>query len=183
MTDRAKPINGSVPDNAFDVAVDMLTREQRRSRRKREVRAQTISIRSTTKRELRQGAQLYPEAVEGRPRTRGECGDVPRPCPYVGCKFNLFLDVTRKTGSIKLNFPDLEPWDLVESCALDVADIGDHTLEHVAGVTNLTRERVRQVEVKAFRLLRQLQDAQLEEHVDGDERTPVRDVAAQQGEP
>lgn len=171
---RAKQLTDTVPSDSFDVAVDMLTREQRRSRRQRLVRARTISVRRMTKRELEQGRELFPEAIEGRPCTRGDCADVPRPCPYVGCKYNLFLDVSRKTGAIKLNFPDLEPSDMVESCALDVADGGEHTLEHVAGITNLTRERVRQIEVKAFGLVHDLHLADYEELVADEERKPVR---------
>ena len=35
------------------------------------------------------------------------------------------------TGSIKLNFPDKEIWELEETCALDVAEKGGITLEEV----------------------------------------------------
>jgi hypothetical protein len=50
-----------------------------------------------------------------RPRTRGECRDAERPCPFVACKHHLYLDVNPETGSLKLNFPDLEPWELEDS--------------------------------------------------------------------
>jgi len=49
-----------------------------------------------------------------------------------------------------LNFPDLEPWELEETCSLDVADRGGITLEEVGDILNLTRERVRQVEVRGL---------------------------------
>jgi DNA-directed RNA polymerase sigma subunit (sigma70/sigma32) len=49
-----------------------------------------------------------------------------------------------------MNFPDKEPWELPETCALDVADRGGVTLEEVGGWLNLTRERVRQLEVHAL---------------------------------
>ena len=101
-----------------------MTREQRRSRRKREVRARTISVKRMTKRELEIGRLLYPENDYEKPRTRAECAEGPRPCPYVSCKHHLYIDVSARTGAIKLNFPDLEVWDLGESCALDVADRG-----------------------------------------------------------
>jgi hypothetical protein len=65
----------------------------------------------------------------------------------VACKFHLYLDVNPETGTIKLNFPDLEPWEMKETCALDVADRGGITLEEVGEILNLTRERIRQVEV------------------------------------
>lgn len=90
------------------------------------------------------------ELESARPRTRGDCRDAPRPCPFVGCKHHLYLDVNPETGTIKLNFPDLEPWELAETCSLDVADRGGAVLEDVGGIMNLTRERIRQVEVRAL---------------------------------
>jgi hypothetical protein len=83
------------------------------------------------------------------PKTRGDCERGERPCPWVRCKFHLYLDVNPETGSIKLNFPDLEVWELPESCALDVADRGGAILEDIGGLINLTRERIRQVEEQA----------------------------------
>ena len=128
-----------------------LTREQRRSRRKREVRARTISIKRMTQRELAIGRTLYPETDYWKPRTRGECIDGPRPCPYVSCKFNLYIDVNRKTGAIKLVFPDLEVDELEHSgCALDEADRGGLPPEHVGEIMNFTRERCRQIETRAL---------------------------------
>lgn len=135
-----------------------ITREQRRSRRKRAVRARTISVKRMTKRELEIGRLLYPEDDYWKPRTRSECADGPRPCPFVSCKYHLFIDVSPRTGAIKLNFPDLEVWEMNESCALDVADRGGTTLEDVGAIMNLTRERIRQVEVKALAKLEALRD-------------------------
>ena len=128
-----------------------VTREQRRSRRKRAIRAKTISVKRMTKRELELGRMLYPEVDDiERPRTRAECSDAPRPCPFVSCKHHLYLDVSARTGAIKLNFPDLEVWEMSETCALDVADRGGTTLEEVGAIMNLTRERIRQVEVRGL---------------------------------
>ena len=136
-----------------------VTREQRRSRRKRDVRARTISVKRMTKRELELGRMLYPE-VEGvvKPTTREDCGQGERPCPFVSCKHHLYLDVSARTGAIKLNFPDLEVWEMTETCALDVADRGGTTLEEVGAIMNLTRERIRQVEVKGLAKLQALSD-------------------------
>jgi len=144
-----------------------ITREQRRSRRKRDVRARTISVKRMTKRELEIGRLLYPETDYAKPRTREECLDGPRPCPFVSCKHHLYIDVSPRTGAIKLNFPDLEVWDMGESCALDVADRGGTTLEDVGAIMNLTRERIRQVEVKALAKLEALRDMMaLRDYVD-----------------
>lgn len=68
-----------------------------------------------------------------------------RPCCYSACRHHLYLDVS-SNGSIKFTMPDLEPEQMIESCSLDVADHGGLTLEDVGVVTNLTRERVRQIE-------------------------------------
>lgn len=90
-------------------------------------------------------ALLYPERKYWRPRTRADCSKVPRPCPYVGCRHHLYLDVT-DAGNLKLNFPDKEPEELEHSCSLDVAEEGGITLEALGELLNVTRERVRQVE-------------------------------------
>jgi hypothetical protein len=152
---------------APDLEEETITREQRRSRRKRAVRARTISVKRMTKRELEIGRLLYPEMDYWKPHARQECLDGPRPCPFVSCKHHLFIDVSPRTGAIKLNFPDLEVWDMGESCALDVADRGGTTLEDVGAIMNLTRERIRQVEVKALAKLEALRDMMaLREYVD-----------------
>lgn len=133
----------------------VLTRDQTRSRRIRPVRAHTVSSKKTTKRELtmlRERADLD-LALAGdffSPTTRGDCAKVARPCPHVSCKFNLYLDVNPKTGAVKFNFPDIEPEEMTHSCVLDVTDTGYQTLEQVAIIMNMTRERIRQVEVTAM---------------------------------
>ena len=128
-----------------------VTREQRRSRRKRDVRARTISVKRMTKRELELGRMLYPDVEDvARPKLREDCAQAERPCPFVSCKHHLYLDVNPETGSIKLNFPDLEVSEMAETCSLDVADRGGITLEEVGEILNLTRERIRQVEVRGL---------------------------------
>ena len=155
-----------------------VTREQRRSRRKREIRARTISVKRMTKRELEIGRLLYPEHDYDKPETRNDCVEGSRPCPFVSCKHHLYLDVSSRTGAIKLNFPDLEVWEMNETCALDIADRGGTTLEEVGAIMNLTRERIRQVEVKALAKLDALQDMMaLRDYVDegpvGKRRLPL----------
>jgi hypothetical protein len=165
-----------------------VTREQRRSRRKRAVRARTISVKRMTKRELELGRLLYPETDYYKPKMRSECHGAERPCPYVSCKYHLYLDVSPRTGAIKLNFPDLEVWEMNETCALDVADRGGTTLEDVGAIMNLTRERIRQVEVRALAKLEALKDMMaLRDYVDegpiGKRRLPVLEDAKQASAP
>lgn len=91
-------------------------------------------------------------ATHWRPRCREDCARVPRPCPYVGCVYNTYLQV-KERGDIKVTRPHLNPWEVPagESCVLDMADLGGMTLEHIAHVQNWTRERVRQIELDALR--------------------------------
>jgi hypothetical protein len=126
--------------------------EAGRSGRKRTVRSRSIHVYRTSGVALEQlkaeNAPFAAELAAARPRRRLECMNGPRPCPFVGCKFNLFLDVSERTGSIKLNFPDLEPGDMPpeSSCVLDIAERGGLTLEQAGEVLNVTRERMRQLE-------------------------------------
>ena len=150
----------SDPGEERESLVDALNEpgtEERRGRRKRRsrARARTISIRRLSKAELNRGRELYPETDYWKPRSRTECKDMDRPCPFVSCKYHLYIDVHPVRGSIKLNFPDIEIWEMTETCALDVADRGGITLEEVGEIMNLTRERVRQVETAG---LARLQD-------------------------
>lgn len=121
-----------------------------------EVRPKTMSRRQLARdarRRERTGERL-PILDYDRPQTREACVNGPRPCLFVACKHHLYLDVNPDTGSIKLNFPDKEVWELAETCALDVAQRGGVTLEEVGELLNLTRERVRQVEVAGLAKLR-----------------------------
>jgi hypothetical protein len=131
--------------------------EQRRRRRSR-ARARTISIRRLSKAELNRGRELYPEEQYWRPVSRGECAQMDRPCPFISCKYHLYIDVHPVRGSIKINFPDMEVWEMKETCALDIADRGGITLEEVGEIMNLTRERVRQVETQGLAKLQEIGD-------------------------
>ena len=124
-------------------------------------------------------ALLYPEseAIQAeRPRTRGDCINGIRPCPWVGCRHHLYLDVHTKTGAITLNFPAKDPkdggkkarpgdrrgpedsavpvWQLKHSCSLDVADLGGLNGPEMGDLLELTKERIRQIEVSALGHLR-----------------------------
>jgi|SRR5450755_2034253 Sigma-70, region 4 len=144
------------PVPAEELPAAELTQERRRSR--------TMSRKEMARdlRRRRLGGEMEPEeaellkSIEGmRPRKRAECINGPRPCLFVSCKHNLYLDVNPETGSIKLNFPDKEIWELEHTCALDVAEKGGITLEEVGAIMNLTRERIRQVETRGLAKLRE----------------------------
>lgn len=148
-------VTSPVVAGAAPVAVPS-SREQLRSKRKRLVRARTVNVSRLSKREVeleraRQAVidEADPLGPVQRPTTRADCVNGARPCPFVGCTHHLYLDVS-PIGSIRLRFPDLEPSEMVESCALDVAARGGATLEHVGELMNVTRERVRQVEIAAL---------------------------------
>ena len=143
-------------------ALDEPGTEERRGRRKRRsrARARTISIRRLSKAALNRGRELYPETDYWKPTSRSECKDMERPCPFVSCKYHLYIDVHPVRGSIKLNFPDIEIWEMTETCALDVADRGGITLEEVGEIMNLTRERVRQVETAGLARLQDYRDVE-----------------------
>jgi hypothetical protein len=107
-----------------------------------------------------------------RPRTRGECLNHqihPRPCPWVACKFHLGLNV-RADGSLELPGGDVLKLDatleeaeafseaaanftisLKHTCALDVADRQDVTLQFIGAAVGVTKERIRQIESRALR--------------------------------
>ena len=133
-----------------DEGVPEVSRKVRRRRRRTRPRSKTIAMKRLTREELRLGALMYPPVDIPRPTTRDECRGEARPCPWVACKHHLYLDINPETGSIKINFPDLEPWELKHTCALDVAERGGITLEEVGEIMNLTRERIRQVEVRGL---------------------------------
>ncbi|HSR96310.1 MAG TPA: sigma factor-like helix-turn-helix DNA-binding protein [Kofleriaceae bacterium] len=135
---------------AADGAMPAVSRKVRRRRRRTRPRSKTIAMKRLTREELRQGALMYPPVDIPRPTSRAECREEMRPCPWVACKHHLYLDINPETGSIKINFPDLEPWELKHTCALDVAERGGITLEEVGEIMNLTRERIRQVEVRGL---------------------------------
>ena len=151
--DRAETLGGAAADVDTESSADAapkVSRKVRRRPRRTRPRSKTIAMKRLTREELRIGALLYPPVDIPRPRTRAECSGDARPCPFVSCKHHLYLDVNPQTGSIKLNFPDLEVWEMSETCSLDVADRGGITLEEVGEIMNLTRERIRQVEVRGL---------------------------------
>jgi len=90
-----------------------------------------------------------------RPRIRADCKDVPRPCPFVSCRHNTFLNVNEK-GKLKI-IQDVEDVTAMnkDNCSLDIVDkYGALTLEEIGKFMNVTRERVRQIADVACRKMR-----------------------------
>lgn len=115
----------------------------------------TVRPRTISRRTLAVTVRLERESepvddLPTRPRTRAECIRGVRPCPFVSCRHHTYLDVNPSSGSLRINFPDRDPWELEITCTLDAADDGGITLEAVGHALNLTRERVRQVERDAY---------------------------------
>jgi hypothetical protein len=143
--------DGNAP--AF-VPAEALTRRTRTPGQHRSI---TLNAGRASKREIH-ALQMLGHAEEiatyDRPQTRGDClpggcnGE--RPCPWVSCKAHLALDVDERTGSLKLNFPDVDVWEMAATCALDIADEGGRTLEETGVAMALTRERTRQLEVRGL---------------------------------
>ena len=97
-------------------------------------------------------------AQHDRPRTRADCIDAERPCPWAGCRHHLWLDVKRDRDGdetiIVNGYCDIE--DMPDTCALDCAERGGMTLEAVGATLGVTRERVRQIELRAIDKLRDI---------------------------
>jgi len=104
--------------------------------------------------ELQSGIDIPDSVFKSRPSIWGDCKNAKRPCPWVGCKHHLYLDVNPETGAIKINFPGLEPWELGETCSLDVSEDRESTLDEIGNLMNLSRERIRQIETIISKKLR-----------------------------
>ena len=140
---------------------ESLNRYERRNVRMRDVPARTEDTSRISKRHLLVLAAQAPEDAltvamrANRPRTRGDCANGPRPCPWASCRYHLAIEVLEPKGNIKFNFPDAQDdfSDLPATCALDVADMGGALLETVGVAMNMTRERVRQLEGAALAII------------------------------
>lgn len=118
------------------------------------LKPRSIAKKRLSRKEMEEGKALLPDMDFRRPKSRADCRDGIRPCPFVGCRYHLYLDIHVHTGTMKLNFPGLELWEMPFTCALDVAEMGGRTLEEVGQILNMTRERVRQLEFSALRKIR-----------------------------
>lgn len=129
--------------------VKIINKSKSSSKKKDIFRSRTLSHKQLARehRRMKSQGELLHIIDSWHPVSREDCHKMPRPCLYVSCRHHLYLDVNTQTGSVKFNFPDKEVWELEETCALDVAERGGITLEEVGKIMNLTRERIRQIEI------------------------------------
>ena len=145
----------------MSAAVELLeTPAPRRIRRKRTTLQVRRPVDTNGRRQqqidLQIDALLYPERGYWRPRTRGDCAGVPRPCPYVGCRHHLYLDVSAG-GGLTFNFADLEPWELEHSCSLDVVEQrGELTIYELAALMRWGHRWASKQTVRAVRKVKHL---------------------------
>lgn len=95
------------------------------------------------------------QRVASAPAKRSECINGPRPCPYVGCRYHLFLTVQSR-GNIVFPYGE-DPAALLtmpSTCALDVASRGQVSQPDVAALLKATRQRIDQEEIVAKQKLR-----------------------------
>lgn len=143
-------------------------------------RSKTLSRKQLIKehRKQKSSGNLLTIIDSWHPKSREDCHKMARPCLYVSCRHHLYLDVNPQTGSVKFNFPDKEVWELEETCALDVAERGGVTLEEVGQIMNLTRERIRQIEIQGLKKIEEVDsgDDSLESFTRFDLSDPNREL-------
>jgi hypothetical protein len=99
-----------------------------------------------------------------RPRTRGECREGPRPCPWYGCRHHLGLQVMTD-HTVRVHIDPEEDTDR-DTCALDVAErdgleLVDVFLQRLMG--DASRQAIQQGEARAKRRARPLLEHLVEE--------------------
>ena len=106
-------------------------------------------------RDIQRGAADAEPAPSLRPRTRGDCSQRRRPCPFISCRHHLFIEVT-PAGSIKMAFgDDIERLtQMEETCSLDVADRGEHDMNRIGRYLGVTPARIQQEVSQALAKLR-----------------------------
>lgn len=111
-----------------------------------------LASRAVVAADVKAGREKHGELMRSLPATRDGCPKE-RPCLFVTCRHHLYCDVNKK-GGIHFNYPGVDVAALEHSCALDYIDSEGMTLEDVAKIMKVSRERVRQIEAKALKKIR-----------------------------
>lgn len=83
----------------------------------------------------------YPDT---RPKTRGECSDMPRPCPFLSCRYHLAHEwADPYYGKAPSDDELLERMTTApHSCSLDAADVGGMSVDEVSKVAGISYKAV-----------------------------------------
>lgn len=140
------------------------SRKGKGRRKRREVEPWAVTVGGRHAREdemerLNDALAIYRERPDDRPRTRAQCPSSGKPCPWVLCRYHLWLDRKQYKGRDALNmvWPDRAPEALDETCALHAAErhSGEGmSLQEVSDLIDTSRERVRQLEAEAMQALK-----------------------------
>lgn len=88
-----------------------------------------------------------------KPKTRGDCVNVQRPCPWVSCKYHLATNV-KPNGTLEYVYHSVSITDITESCALDVAEQGGLSSYDVGKYLNLSGQQIKNIEKEALKKLK-----------------------------
>ena len=84
-------------------------------------------------------------AADRMPRTRGECIDGPRPCPWTKCRHHLGEPFGWVAGGTQRMHYASGKRRSPNTCSLDLADRGGMRWTEIGDELGLSRERVRQI--------------------------------------
>jgi hypothetical protein len=90
------------------------------------------------------------------PKTRGDCKGGERPCEHVSCRFHVvgcIANLADENAAVNAMAARIEG-GITATCALDVADEGEHTDAVVAAVMGVSTQRVQQICDEAGRYAR-----------------------------
>ncbi len=104
---------------------------------------------------------VLPQVWHERPKTRGDCVDMPRPCPWLFCRHHLALETLEQRRNLKAKgkrrlpedmdeFVD-EAMDMPETCTLDVAQSGPSDLDEVGELLGVSYVAVQMAESRAMK--------------------------------
>lgn len=88
-----------------------------------------------------------PSSNHWRPTTRGDCVDGPRPCPFVGCRYHIWLEATQFGAIVTQQDGKLQGMHNMRfTCVLDAAEQGPLPVKQIGRLLGVKKERLRQME-------------------------------------